>query len=86
MNCCIIYRSTDDPIVGAELKKHMRDPYFLPPHSSEKNLAWIFMGSPGPGASLHVSNRVQYICCGFCKCNCKMKLNEGCCYLHLALL
>ncbi len=43
------------------MRKHIRDPYFLPPNTSEKHLAWIFMGSPGPGASLHVSINYNYI-------------------------
>lgn len=57
INCCVSFsgRSTDDAVVGKEMKKHTREPYFLPPDTSEKELAWIFMGSPGPGASLHVS-------------------------------
>ena len=51
------YRSTDDKYIGEELRKHVREPYFLPPHSSDTNLAWIFMGAPGKGASLHVGGR-----------------------------
>lgn len=47
-------RSTTDPFIGEELRKHLKEPYFLPPKASDSHLAWIFMGSPGPGASLHV--------------------------------
>ena len=50
-------RSTDDEYIGEELRKHVREPYFLPPHSSDTHLAWIFMGAPGKGASLHVRGR-----------------------------
>lgn len=49
------FRSTDDPVIGAELRKYISQPYFLPGSSVDENVAWIFMGSPGPGASLHVS-------------------------------
>lgn len=48
-------RSTSDPFIGEELRKHVEVPYFLPYKSNEDNLAWIFMGAPGPGAGLHVS-------------------------------
>ncbi|XP_003382910.1 PREDICTED: uncharacterized protein LOC100641282 [Amphimedon queenslandica] len=46
--------STTDNFVGEELRKHVKVPYFLPPVPSEDNLAWIFMGAPGPGAGLHI--------------------------------
>ena len=50
-------RSTDDEYIGEELRKHVQEPYFLPPFSSDTHLAWIFMGAPGKGASLHVRGR-----------------------------
>ena len=48
------YRSTADPSIGQELQKHFSTPYFIPASSSQPELAWIFMGAPGPGASIHV--------------------------------
>ena len=37
------------------MNKHIRSPYFIPPTLNNGDLAWIFMGAPGPGASIHVS-------------------------------
>ena len=51
----ILHRSTVDPDIGDELRKHVKQPYFLPPRSSLTDIAWIFMGAPGPGADMHVS-------------------------------
>ena len=48
-------RSTSDPNIGEELQKHIEAPYFIPPGLSHLDLSWIFMGAPGPGASIHVS-------------------------------
>lgn len=50
-----LFRSTSDPNIGAQLRKHISSPYFIPPGHSHMDLAWIFMGAPGPGASIHVS-------------------------------
>ena len=47
-------RSTSEPNVGKEIRKHIRSPYFIPPTLNNADLAWIFMGAPGPGASIHV--------------------------------
>ena len=56
-------RSTGDEEIRYELEKYFTDPYFVPTHVDEfgdeeedepRFLAWIFMGAPGPGASLHV--------------------------------
>ena len=62
--CCslllLLFRSSNDEFIGKELRKHVRDPSFLPPAFSEQFIAWIFMGSPGPGASLHVSDNHHY--------------------------
>ena len=57
LNCSILcYRSTNDPVIGKEINKHFSTPYFLSPQPSiENRIAWIFMGSPGPGAYMHVS-------------------------------
>lgn len=48
-------RSTSDPNIGEELQRHIEAPYFIPPGLSHLDLSWIFMGAPGPGASIHVS-------------------------------
>ena len=47
-------RSTFDPNVGDEIRKHIKTPPFIPPPLNEAELAWIFMGAPGPGANIHV--------------------------------
>lgn len=58
-------RSTGDEEIRYELEKYFTDPYFVPrqvnefgdeTENEERFLAWIFMGAPGPGASLHVRN------------------------------
>ena len=60
------FRSTGDEEIRYELEKYFDSPYFVPKPVSEfddeeeeeeeeRFLAWIFMGAPGPGASLHVS-------------------------------
>ena len=51
----LLFRSSNDEFIGKELRRHVKDPPFLPPGFSEHFIAWIFMGSPGPGASMHVS-------------------------------
>ncbi|RZF36493.1 hypothetical protein LSTR_LSTR015295 [Laodelphax striatellus] len=38
------------------LRQHYRRPYFLPDNAENKNIDWIFMGSPGYGAKMHVDN------------------------------
>jgi hypothetical protein len=49
--------STNDPVIGKEINKHFSTPYFLSPQPSiENRIAWIFMGSPGPGAYMHLDN------------------------------
>lgn len=63
-------RSTGDDVIRHELEKYFSEPYFVPKQVSEfggegeedesKFLAWIFMGAPGPGASLHVSDIGQH--------------------------
>ena len=65
-------------MIRHELEKYFSDPYFVPKQVSEfgeegedeeRFLAWIFMGAPGPGASLHVSIistwAVYILYCGF---------------------
>ena len=51
-----VYRSTSDPDIGEELQRHIEAPYFIPPGLSHLDLSWIFMGAPGPGASIHVNS------------------------------
>lgn len=48
--------STDNPVIGKQLKKYFSTPYFIHPQSDEESLkvSWIFMGSPGPGAFMHI--------------------------------
>lgn len=41
------------------LRKHYQRPYFLPPDAEAKRLDWIFMGSKGYGAPMHVSQKVS---------------------------
>ncbi|KAF6199989.1 hypothetical protein GE061_006288 [Apolygus lucorum] len=38
------------------LRQHYDRPYFLPENSENKNTDWIFMGTPGYGAHMHVDN------------------------------
>ncbi|WAR11634.1 hypothetical protein MAR_025814 [Mya arenaria] len=38
------------------LRKHYRRPYFLPRLSESSKTDWIFMGSPGYGAHMHIDN------------------------------
>ncbi|GFS05040.1 JmjC domain-containing protein 4 [Elysia marginata] len=38
------------------LRQHYGRPYFLPTQSESSKTDWIFMGSPGYGAHMHVSN------------------------------
>ena len=60
-------RSTGDEEIRHELEKYFTNPYFVPKQvnefgdeaeDEERFLAWIFMGAPGPGASLHVSKNI----------------------------
>ena len=52
--CCCVCRSTSDEEIGEAMKEHVSIPDFIPPTLSDLSLSWIFMGSPGPGADLHV--------------------------------
>ena len=56
----IYYRSTIDSNIGKEIKTLIMIPYFLSPLNHESTLTWIFMGAPGPGASMHVSYESVY--------------------------
>ncbi|KAG1682673.1 Bifunctional arginine demethylase and lysyl-hydroxylase JMJD6 [Nymphon striatum] len=38
------------------LRRHYKRPYFLPPQSESSKTDWIFMGSPGYGAHMHIDH------------------------------
>ncbi|KAG1679043.1 Bifunctional arginine demethylase and lysyl-hydroxylase JMJD6 [Nymphon striatum] len=38
------------------LRRHYQRPYFLPPQSESSKTDWIFMGSPGYGAHMHIDH------------------------------
>ena len=42
-------------MVGATLRQHYQRPYFLPDTAESEKTDWLFMGSPGYGAPMHVS-------------------------------
>lgn len=46
--------SNCNEIVAKELRKHYSKPYFLSDTSEDIALNWIFMGTPGYGAHMHV--------------------------------
>lgn len=48
--------NTQDPYIRSELHSHLREPAFLPPNSSEIHTAAIYMGTPGPAASIHIDS------------------------------
>lgn len=43
---------------GKILRQYYDRPYFLPETSENMALNWIFMGGPGHGAHMHVSNKL----------------------------
>ncbi|KAL0124516.1 hypothetical protein PUN28_006399 [Cardiocondyla obscurior] len=45
--------------IGAILRQHYQRPYFLPTTAENKKTDWIFMGSSGYGAPMHVDD-VEY--------------------------
>lgn len=45
---------------GDILMNFYAKPYFLSNTSESINLSWIFMGTPGRGAPLHVSKKWSY--------------------------
>jgi len=49
-------RSNCDEEIGAVLREHYQKPYFLPATAETKKTDWIFMGSRGYGAPMHVSH------------------------------
>nr|XP_018904172.1 PREDICTED: F-box protein At5g06550-like isoform X4 [Bemisia tabaci] len=48
--------SNCDERVSRILREHYEPPYFLPQTSENKQTDWIFMGSPGYGAKMHIDN------------------------------
>ena len=50
----LFFRSNCDERVARKLRAHYGRPYFLPNLSENKNVDWIFMGSRGYGAQMHV--------------------------------
>ena len=50
------FRSNCDFSAANILRKHYTRPYFLPKLSESSKTDWMFMGSPGYGANLHVSS------------------------------
>ncbi|EZA62728.1 hypothetical protein DMN91_006754 [Ooceraea biroi] len=48
--------SNCDDEIGAILREHYQKPYFLPATAETKKTDWIFMGSRGYGAPMHVDN------------------------------
>jgi hypothetical protein len=57
LNQQYISRSNCDPTVKAVLRKHYRQPLFLPRSAAESDdLDWIFMGGAGPGAFIHLDH------------------------------
>jgi len=55
--CLIVVniRSNCDSAAANILRTHYSRPYFLPDEAESSKTDWIFMGSPGFGARLHVS-------------------------------
>lgn len=50
-----VFRSNCEPKSINHLKKYISLPNFLPALSDSKQTLWIFMGTPGHGAPMHVS-------------------------------
>ncbi|CAI9720833.1 Hypothetical predicted protein [Octopus vulgaris] len=48
--------SNCDIVAGGILRQHYSKPYFLPEVSESSRTDWIFMGTPGYGAEMHVDN------------------------------
>ena len=56
--CSVHCRSNCDSSAANVLRQHYQRPYFLPQTAESSRTDWIFMGSPGYGAHLHVSESV----------------------------
>ncbi|KAK2588496.1 hypothetical protein KPH14_001077 [Odynerus spinipes] len=48
--------SNCDSKIGTILRQHYQRPYFLPPTAESEKTDWIFMGSHGYGAPMHVDD------------------------------
>ncbi|XP_043218451.1 uncharacterized protein LOC122379903 [Amphibalanus amphitrite] len=48
--------SNCDSAAANELRRHYSRPYFLPDTSESSRLDWIFMGTPGFGAHMHIDH------------------------------
>ncbi|XP_011298259.1 uncharacterized protein [Fopius arisanus] len=48
--------SNCDENIGTVLRQHYHRPYFLPPLAESEKTDWIFMGSSGYGAPMHVDD------------------------------
>ncbi|KAK2150211.1 hypothetical protein LSH36_418g02081 [Paralvinella palmiformis] len=51
--------SNCDPSAANILRQHYSRPYFLPPVAESSRTDWIFMGSPGYGAHMHIDNVIN---------------------------
>ncbi|XP_011493821.1 PREDICTED: uncharacterized protein LOC105359040 [Ceratosolen solmsi marchali] len=51
--------SNCDQAIGTILRKHYQRPYFLPDTAESEKTDWLFMGSPGYGAPMHIDD-VEY--------------------------
>ncbi|CAG0901167.1 unnamed protein product [Darwinula stevensoni] len=51
-----LYRESCDSEVNGILRLHYQRPYFLPETSEGSRIDWIFMGTPGYGAHMHVDH------------------------------
>ena len=54
-------RSNCDPAVANILRQYYQKPYFLPSVAESGSTDWIFMGSPGFGAPMHVSLVLNHV-------------------------
>uniref|UniRef100_T1KR59 JmjC domain-containing protein n=1 Tax=Tetranychus urticae TaxID=32264 RepID=T1KR59_TETUR len=48
--------SNCDPSITQKLRQYYKRPSFLPSDSEDSRLDWIFMGTPGYGAPMHIDN------------------------------
>ena len=52
----VSFRSNCDPVIREKLRNYYSKPAFIPDDAETGDQDWIFMGGPGPGAPIHVSN------------------------------
>lgn len=60
-HCFFPLRSNCDEKIGVILREHYQRPYFLPATAESKKTDWIFMGSNGYGAPMHVGFIQNYM-------------------------